>query len=329
MSEKDSSVERLIGSVWAPMALLAAMQLELFTPLSGAPAESGVLARALGVRVEKLEPLLHALVAAGLLERQGPRFANTEEAERLLVRGKPDYIGSVHELLADIWGAMLRTAESIRTARPQAKHDFRVMPDEELRAFFRGLHPRACTQGRELSTRLEFGDHRRLLDVAGGSGGFSIGACESCPGLSATVVDLPRVVPITRDFVSNANLSERIRVLERDVVARHVEPAHDLAVMRAFLQVLSRDDARHALQNVGRSLEPGARIVILGRVLDDDRAGPEETVGFNLVFLNVYDEGQAYTEGEYRQWLAEAGFEGVQRETQSDGTSIITARKRS
>jgi len=31
-------------------------------------------------------------------------------------------------------------------------------------------------------------------------------------------------------------------------------------------------------------------------------------VGFNLVYINVYDEGQAYTEQEHKDWLEESWF---------------------
>ena len=47
----------------------------------------------------------------------------------------------------------------------------------------------------------------------------------------------------------------------------------------------------------------------------------------NLIFLNQYDEGQSYTEREYRDWLAEAGFVDIQRSKQPGGHSIVSARK--
>jgi hypothetical protein len=50
-------------------------------------------------------------------------------------------------------------------------------------------------------------------------------------------------------------------------------------------------------------------------------------VGFNLVYINVYDEGQAYTEQEQKDWLEEAGFDSFKRTILEDGSSIITARK--
>ena len=43
--------------------------------------------------------------------------------------------------------------------------------------------------------------------------------------------------------------------------------------------------------------------------------------------LNLFDEGQAFAEEEYAQWLAEAGFEGFTRVLMSAGYSLITAYK--
>lgn len=61
--------------------------------------------------------------------------------------------------------------------------------------------------------------------------------------------------------------------------------------------------------------------------MDDSRLGPSFAVNFNLNFVNMYDDGRSYTEGEYRVWLKEAGFEYLERVVVPDGTSIIKARK--
>jgi hypothetical protein len=48
-----------------------------------------------------------------------------------------------------------------------------------------------------------------------------------------------------------------------------------------------------------------------------------------LHFINSLDEGQLYTEGELRGWLAEAWFVDTRHEraTRADGTGFIVARK--
>jgi hypothetical protein len=62
-------------------------------------------------------------------------------------------------------------------------------------------------------------------------------------------------------------------------------------------------------------------------MLDDSRISPSTTATFNLVFLNAYDEGRAFTESEYRTWLTEAGFAQIERHAPPRGESIIRAAR--
>ena len=66
---------------------------------------------------------------------------------------------------------------------------------------------------------------------------------------------------------------------------------------------------------------------ILSRVLQDSRLKPKQTVAQNLVFLNIYDGGQAFTVSEHRAWLQSAGFPDLDMFTRPDGRSVITATK--
>ncbi len=66
----------------------------------------------------------------------------------------------------------------------------------------------------------------------------------------------------------------------------------------------------------------------MSRAERSNRRTRSAAVSFNLVFLNIYDHGQAYTEQEYRNWLAEAGFVDFERVLlPSNPSSILTARK--
>ncbi len=98
-------------------------------------------------------------------------------------------------------------------------------------------------------------------------------------------------------------------------------------MVRNFLQVLSSEHCRAVLKHVGEVLEPGGAIQILGHTLDDSRLARAHSLRMNLFFINAYDDGQAYTEQEHRDWLGEAGFAEFRREIMPDGRSAITARK--
>jgi ubiquinone/menaquinone biosynthesis C-methylase UbiE len=325
---EENPIEKIAASVYPPFAMLAGMQLDLFTPLTDRPMNAEQIAETIGVDCAKLKPLLYALVVTDLLNVEGEFFSNTDTANRFLVRGGPSCVVDIHELLSDLWSAALKTAESIRAGVPQASHDYASMSKDELQQFFRGQHPYAIEYGRDLMAKYDFSSYRTLLDIGGGSGGLAIAVTDAIPNIQTTVVELSTVTPITQHFIDEAGAGDRIKVVAADVVHDSLPGSYDAAVMTAFLQVLSPDDARCALKNVSRVMNPGGEIYIRGAgIIDNSRTSPTELVGFNIVFVNVYDEGQAYTEQEYKEWLEEVGFGDFRRTILPDGSSIITARK--
>ena len=68
-------------------------------------------------------------------------------------------------------------------------------------------------------------------------------------------------------------------------------------------------------------------IYILGYVLDDSRASPWEAAAWDVVFINIYEAGQSYTDAEYRNWLEAGGFGQIERQLMGNNMSMITARK--
>ena len=308
------TINQLMGAVYSPVAMLAGMQLELFTPLAEGPMNAAELSVKLDVRPDKLSPLLYALVVANLLTVDNGLFANTPESNQFLVKGAPRYLGGGHELWSAIWGALLQTAETIRTGNPQAKHDFNAMSAEELRTFLRALHAGTYATGKLLPEVLHLSRYKHLADVGGGSGGLAIGACQACENLQATVVELPTTAVITEEFIAETEMGKRVAVSRADVTREIPEGRFDIAVMRALIQVLSAEQAGRVISNVGQALESDGTIAIIGTMVDDSRVTPPAAVGFNLAFLNLYDDGCCYTETEHRQWLEQSGFTDFKRQ---------------
>jgi hypothetical protein len=120
--------------------------------------------------------------------------------------------------------------------------------------------------------------------------------------------DLPKVIPVTRRFLEEDRAASRVTTLVGDMIADGPAGTYDVAVRRNLNQVLSLADAQAVVRHVGQSLAQNGTILIIGRMMEDNRLESPSFAGQNLVFLNIYDEGLIYTEGEYRGLLVGAGF---------------------
>lgn len=81
------------------------------------------------------------------------------------------------------------------------------------------------------------------------------------------------------------------------------------------------------MQHVASALDTGGELFAIGRMLDDSRLSPPDAVAVNVMFLIVYEHGQAYTEGEYRAWFSNAGLRQITRQSLAGGYSILRGVK--
>jgi hypothetical protein len=229
---RPDTIQALRWGADAAFAMLAGLQLNVFTPLQGGPLTPAQLAEAIGVGPVRLRLLLYALVAAGLLTEQDGRFANTPEAQHFLVQGPPTSLGGLHRHLAAQWAFKLHTATSIRTGVPQAHLDFTQASPEALEAFLRRINVSTVAAAQEIGARYDFAATRTLVDVGGGAGGMAVPLTQMYPQLQATVVDLPTVTPITAKLVAEAGATDRVTVQAADVVRSPVPGTYTSRISR-------------------------------------------------------------------------------------------------
>ena len=162
---QPETLNKLRSAVDLAFAMLAGMQLDVFTPLKDGPMTAEQIAAAIGVAPARLRLLLYCLVAADLLREKDGKFSNTQEANQFLVKGAPFYMGNRHASIAHRWNSCLKTAESIRSGSPQAKLDFSNSPPEELEKFLRNINANTLPTARALLDKYDFSSVKTLADV--------------------------------------------------------------------------------------------------------------------------------------------------------------------
>jgi SAM-dependent methyltransferase len=322
--DRIRAIEAAVGPAFA---LLAGMQLGLFTALGGETLTAETLAARLGLPAPRLRRLLDALVVAGLLLAEGDAYTNGAEARHFLDETKPGSIAGEHALLAMLWRADLMTAESIRTGRPAALHDYRSDDVAGATAFFGSLAAGALAFGAELA-RERLDGVATILDVGGGAGHTALGMLRARPALRPTVLELGPTLDVARAMLAAEPDAAAIRLQPDDITVAAPAGRFDALLMKAFLQCLGPDEARRAVGHAYACLRPGGRIFIAGAgILDDGGRSPAGAVFFDLTFMNIYPAGASHRRRDYVDWLEAAGFGEVDISALPSGTLVISARR--
>src|SRR5918995_259616 len=78
---------------WGSKTLLSAVELGIFSALAESPQDAETLRRRLGLHPRGARDFLDALVALGMLEREGDVYRNSPDADLYLDRAKSMYVG--------------------------------------------------------------------------------------------------------------------------------------------------------------------------------------------------------------------------------------------
>ena len=295
-------------------ALLAGMELDIFSHLKNGPMTADEAARAAGTHPPKTKALLEALASVGLVMLDRDRFSNSEESNYFLVKGGPEYIGMRHHAYRRRLMSSLNVADAIRTGKPQTLMDYHNMPAEARDDFYRGVHTEAIAAGRDFAARNDLSGMRKCIDVGGGSGGFSIALAQAWPSLDITVVDVASTKAVAERFIQEEKCSDRVRVSVADIVDGPIPGQYDVAVMRGVSLVLTLDQLRKTFANIYAALLSGSPLYVIGWILDDSRTSPQGYVAHNLRFATDYEAAELHTETEHRHLMEEVGFKNVRRD---------------
>jgi predicted O-methyltransferase YrrM len=288
--------------------LLTAIELDLFEAL-GAGASAEDVARALGTAPRATAMLLDALAALGMVEKRSGVFRNTPETTRCFTRRSPDDVRMAMMHVVHLWNTWSTLTDCVRTGaavggRPSG---------DWTEAFIAAMHANASRRAAAVAAAVDATGARRMLDIGGGSGAYSIAFAQANPELRVEILDLPAVTPIARRHIAEAGLADRIIAREGDLRTGDFGAGFDLALVSAICHMLDEAENRELIAKTYRALAPGGRIAISDFILDPDRTGPRQAALFALNMLVGTRAGNTYTEAEYAGWMREAGFGEIRR----------------
>jgi predicted O-methyltransferase YrrM len=289
--------------------ILTAFELDIFSAIGEGFRSSEDISRKTGAKQKSTERFLNALCALGLLRKENGLFANTETSTRYLTKGSEDYLSRIGHMLNlyRSWGTL---TEAVKAGTSVTAREY---DPGSLAHFIEAMHHRARKTADALIANINLTGVKRVLDVGGGSGVYSMAFVRANPQLEAVVFDLPSVTELTRKYISQAGLSERITTIEGDYNKDDFGMGYDIVFMSAIVHINSYDENVRLIQKAYDSLNAGGRIIIQDHLMENDRTSPARGALFALNMLVNTQGGDTYTETEMREWFSKAGCADIKR----------------
>ena len=296
---------QLATAFWAFGTLAAAVELDLFSKISGAGTNADELMTLLGLPPRPAEVLLSGCAGLGLLQKRDDRFHNTPLADEYLVRSKPYYFGGLVTMhFQQLYLPWHRVVEALKTDHRVGFEDQTrdwaqtvAQNAEQQRVFTEAMHSISIQSGKAVAKAFDFSKRKQLLDVGGGSGAYCIEAIRRYPRFNAVVFDTAPVLEIAKRKIAEAGLSAQIETVSGDFFSEELPKGSDTILLSMILHDWGPDKNRAILRKCFDTLPSGGAIIISELMMDDNKCGPPPAALMAMTMIICHRGAKLYLGG--------------------------------
>lgn len=248
--------------------LVALVELDVLDRLLEQNKSARTLALTSGIDPDRMERLLRAGVALGLLRvSRGGQFGLARKGAAIL--GVPGLLAMIrhnHAFYADMADpvALLRGEGETHLQRfwPYVFGAQTDIGQSEASAYSDLMAQSQVLVARDTLRMVSLRGIGHLMDVGGGSGVFLSAALSAHRGLKATLVDLPSVMPVAEARITSARLADRVALAPADFRVDALPQGADAVSLVRVLYDHDDETVRHLLARVHAALPRGGRLII-------------------------------------------------------------------
>jgi C-methyltransferase len=309
---------QMIQGLQVTAILQAAVQLGVFDRLAEGNNQAASIASAVGADERGTRILLDALAALGLLQTADGTYSLSPLADAFLVTSRPTYLGGMLDILAGgwAWTGYRRLAEAVRAGGTILEQHAETPGHEFWEAFAPSsvgmAMPAADALAEMLAPWAAERERLEILDIACGSGLYSLTLAARQPKARTTLLDWANVLELTRTNVEKMGLIKRTSYIEGDVFDVPLGGPHDLIVASHIFHHFSERRCLELMRRLFGALKPGGRLVINDFVPGSRPADDPFPFLFSVLMLTWTRDGEAYQLSTYERLLNEAGFGPVE-----------------
>ncbi len=290
---------------------IAALRLKIFDHLDGSASEE--IAARMETHPRNTELLLNALAGMDLIRKKNGEYGHTEQSAAFLDSGSAAYLGDYLLHVNAFYEQAPEALENlVRTGPPPATGD---LSDQSVWAESAKRHAayQYCGEARRIADILgrlpEFPEMRRMLELGGGAGFYTMTIVAGRPDMTGVILEQPAVAEVTKGFVREYGLEDRVEVIAGDYMRDDLQGPYDLIYASATLNFY-KHDLDQLFTKVHAALAPGGVFMTHQDGIREERTRPgEHVVGF--LFSELMGGDFSIAQGEIAEAMLAAGFQSV------------------
>ncbi|MDP6862078.1 MAG: methyltransferase [Acidimicrobiales bacterium] len=305
-------LQEIARAYTASAVLYAALDVGLFTHVSGGCRTEEALVAATGLRPIDVDRLVSCALSLELLDWDGNELCNAPDVETYLVEGKERYAGPWMMFTRPDVSGWFQMTEKMREPDSTKLGMYDELTVESARKYHQATSSIGFGAARRFVRTVDLSNRKHLLDLGGGSGAYSITSVEQFEGLKATVLDLPPVVVATQEYINDAGVQDRVSTVGADFTEGEFPSPVDVVVMASNMPIYDGDVIGGVVARAFRALEAGGEMHLIGEMLADDRKSPVDAAMWGMNELICGSHGRAHTRAECENYFRSAGFVDVE-----------------
>ena len=314
----SQTINELRQGFMAARIVLTAAELDLFTLLAHHPLTISEVVAATGSDRRGMTILLDGLCALGYLIKEDSRYQTEPSAASLLARDGAHTMLPMVLHMGSLWQTWSNLTDIVSGKVVADKGGPGALHKDHIKAFIGAMHVVAAKMSPAVVAAVNPAGIRKMIDIGGGSGSYTLAFLQAAPEIRATLFDLPEVIDIARERIEAATMMDRVTLMPGDFYADPLPSGHDFAFLSAIIHQNSLAQNCALYCKIYQALEPGGRIVVRDHVMSADHTQPLDGALFAINMLVGTAGGSTYTFDEIAGGLSSAGFSGI-RQLQSKG----------
>lgn len=317
----------------ASKAMFAGLHLDVFTHLASGAKTSQELSKAASVPANRIVTLMTALNGIGLVDQDGDLYMNSPGAEAFLSRTSKyefgDYLRyQIDQQMYPFLGQLNEVLDGSLSSDAVDSYQHWMSDPEQAALYSNAQHAGSLGPGRTIARTVDLSGAKSLLDVGGGTGAMTIRLLEANPDLTSTIIDFPNVSEIGWGFITDADMTNRVRYIPSNALTVEWPTEQDAILMSYLFSGIPGVEVPRLVKYAFDCLAPGGKLLVHDFMVEDDRTGPVLAALWQLQHMAFTPDAHSITAGWLKAEMKKVGFVDIQDDQTIPGlTHLVHARK--